>query len=172
MTQDVNRRLVVAGLGAGLASLYGPAVKAESFKELEWDDLIPEGLPYSQIIDEGVMDNAADTWLPVFDEYARKFVTELNGAAVKLPGFVIPLEYSGDGVTGFILAPYYGACIHVPPPPPNQLVYVRTDDPYPSNELFDAIWVYGKLSINQLFTDVGETGYGLQAERIEVYDWS
>lgn len=161
MTRDVNRRLVVAGLGAGIASLYGPAVRAEDFRQLEWDDLIPEGLGYPQIIDEGVMDLVGDTWLPIFDDSARKFVTELDGTAVKLPGFIIPLEYSGDGVTGFILAPYFGACIHVPPPPPNQLVYVRTDDPYPNDQLFDAVWVYGKISISTVFTDVGETGYDM-----------
>lgn len=172
MRHNVNRRWVVAGAGAGLTSLMVPSARAEKFKELEWDDLIPAGLPYPQIIDEGVMDLIGDTWQPVFDEYARKFVDELDGADVKLPGFIIPLEYSGDGVTGFILAPYYGACIHVPPPPPNQLVYVNTLEPYPNDNLFDAIWVYGKLSINQLFTDVGETGYGMQAERIEIYEWT
>jgi len=172
MRHNVNRRWVVAGASAGLASLVVPSARAEEFKELEWDDLIPAGLPYPQIVDEGVMDMVNDTWQPIFDEYARKFVDELEGADVKLPGFIIPIEYSNDGVTGFILAPYYGACIHVPPPPPNQLVYVNTLEPYPSDNLFDAIWVYGKMSINQLFTDVGETGYGMQAERIEVYEWT
>ena len=50
----------------------------------------------------------------------------LNGAQVRIPGYVLPLEFEGTRVREFLLVPYVGACIHVPAPPPNQMVFVRT----------------------------------------------
>ena len=172
MDDYLKRRTFLTSLAAGLMVIHAPPVFSNDYKELTWDDLIPEGVPYSELLFLDEMETDGDSWsLPVFDEHARKFVTDLDGKNVKLPGFIIPLEYSGDGVTGFILAPFVGACIHVPPPPPNQLVYVNVDDPYPGDKLFEAIWVYGKMSINKVITDVAEAGYALRADRVEIYNW-
>ena len=169
MPLTLRRRHVL--LAAGAFALPLRPVWASAPTELTWEELIPPGVPYSEIIGEGDYDAANDTWRPVFDENATKVVEQLNGRRIKLPGFSIPLEFAGDGVTEFILAPYVGACIHVPPPPANQLVYVTTDAPYPSGELFDAIWVIGTIRAHATSTELAEIGYAIEAERIETYIW-
>ena len=67
--------------------------------------------------------------------------------------------------------PYVGACIHVPPPPPNQLVFVTTETPWPAQDLWDAIWVSGRLSAKLQSTELAEIGYEIRAERIAIYEW-
>ena len=88
-----------------------------------------------------------------------------------MPGFIVPLEMGSSGVTEFILVPYVGACIHTPPPPPNQLVFVTTKEPWPNDLLWDAVWVAGKIATKLYATDLGQTGYTLIADEIEVYVW-
>ena len=120
-------------------------VSAAAPREITWDDLIPPGVPYSEIIAEGELDEENDYWRPIFDENSTKLNPALADAYIKMPGFIIPIDISGDGVTSFILVPYVGACIHVPPPPPNQLVFVTTKVPWPSERLWEAVWVTGTM---------------------------
>lgn len=139
-------------------------------KEITWDDLIPPGVPYAEIVGEGEMDQVNDTWLPVFDENATKLNDALNGTLVRMPGYVIPMDMDADGATSFILVPYVGACIHVPPPPANQLVFVTTQRPWKVGDLWDAIWVTGTLRTLMQSTELAEIGYALSATLIEPYD--
>ena len=148
------------------------ALQAAPPLEISWDDLIPPGVPYAEIIGDGALDIENDYWRnPVYDANATKLNEELDGAYIRIPGFIIPLELEATGVTEFVLVPYLGACIHVPPPPPNQLVFVRTTTPWPSDDLWSPVWVIGKMSTELMTTEVAETGYALQAENIEVYEW-
>ena len=96
---------------------------------------------------------------------------DLDGKAVKLPGYIIPFDFDAKGVTGFMLVPYVGACIHVPPPPPNQLVFVTTEKPWPSESLWDPVWVFGRLSAMPLSTEIADVGYQMVADKMEVYEW-
>lgn len=164
-----TRRQFVCAAAAG--TLLPNRAAASPFKEIKWDDLIPPGVPYSEIIGEGEIDEQNDTWSPVFDENATKLNTALDGVSVKLPGYIIPLDTGAQGVTSFVLVPYVGACIHVPPPPPNQLVFVTTQTPWPSDKLWDAIWVFGRLSAKLQSTEIAEIGYQIAAENIEIYEW-
>jgi hypothetical protein len=76
---------------------------------------------------------------------------KLNGKIVKIPGYVVPLlgDFGGDFETlrEFLLVPVYGMCIHVPPPPPNQVIYIQMEQPVPVEDLFDAVWVTGLLRV-------------------------
>ena len=146
-------------------------VSAAAPREITWDDLIPPGVPYSEIIAEGELDEENDYWRPIFDENSTKLNPALADAYIKMPGFIIPIDISGDGVTSFILVPYVGACIHVPPPPPNQLVFVSTKVPWPSERLWEAVWVTGTMQNKVQYTEVADTGYELEADRIEIYIW-
>jgi len=146
-------------------------VSAAAPREITWDDLIPPGVPYSEIIAEGELDEENDYWRPIFDENSTKLNPALADAYIKMPGFIIPIDISGDGVTSFILVPYVGACIHVPPPPPNQLVFVTTKVPWPSERLWEAVWVTGTMQNKVQYTEVADTGYELEADRIETYIW-
>lgn len=112
-------------------------------------------------------------------EIRTAIVKDLNGKLVRLPGYILPLEVSGSKVTEFLLVPYIGACIHVPPPPPNQIVLVKAADKkgYKSKKLFDPVWVTGVISVESMVRDLflvdGSTGvdigYAMQANRIEPY---
>lgn len=167
--KDLTRRnlIGIALAGAALPSRGWAAAP----REIGWDDLIPPGVPYGEIIGEGEMDVVNDTWRPIFDENATKLNDGLNGAYVRLPGFIIPIELGADGVTEFILVPYVGACIHTPPPPPNQLVMVTAQTPWPGDQLWDAVWVTGHMHTQLQSTDIAETGYALTADKMEIYEW-
>jgi len=166
---QVSRRSLITTALAGVA--LPKTALAKTATEITWDDLIPPGVPYSEIIAEGVTDLLNDTWQPVFDENATKLNPALDEAYIKMPGFIIPIDLSTDGVTSFILVPYVGACIHTPPPPPNQLVFVTTNTPWPSEDLWDAVWVTGKMQHEIQSTEVAETGYALTADKMETYVW-
>jgi uncharacterized protein len=165
----LTRRLTLSLLSA--SAIAPGSAFAKTPKVLSWDDLIPQGVPYGEIIGQGEMDVATDQWSPIFDENASKLNEELNGALVKIPGFIIPIEQSSKGVTQFMLVPYVGACIHTPPPPANQLVLVDAKKPWPNDKLWDAVWVSGTLRTQLQSTDLGETGYALRASAMEVYEW-
>ena len=165
----MNRRHMIASGLAG--TLLGSQAIAKTPLEIGWDDLIPPGVPYSEIIGEGELDEANDTWNPIFDDNATKLNEKLDGALVRMPGFIIPLEIGTKGVTEFVLVPYIGACIHTPPPPPNQLVLARTQKPWPSDQLWDPVWVIGFIRTQLQSTEVAQTGYALSVESMEIYEW-
>ncbi len=166
---SLSRRnfIAVATAFAGLPR----SVHATTPREITWDDLIPPGVPYSEIVGEGEMDEQNDVWSPVFDANATKLNDALDGAYIKMPGFIIPIDISTKGVTSFVLVPYVGACIHTPPPPPNQLVFVTSKTPWPDDNLWEAVWVIGQMQHELQSTEVAETGYTLVADKMEVYVW-
>ncbi len=155
----------IAGTAFATPSLAGTPL------EIGWNDLIPPGVPYAEIIGEGELDEINDTWSPIFDANATKLNEKLDGALIRMPGFIIPLEIGTKGVTDFILVPYVGACIHVPPPPPNQLVLATAKTPWPSDGLWDPVWVVGTMHTRLQSTELAQTGYALSVETMEIYEW-
>ena len=109
---------------------------------------------------------------------ANSVVEELNGKSIRMPGYVLPVEFDGQKVTEFFLVPYVGACIHVPPPPPNQMVYVNSDVGIETKGLFDPVWVEGTISTTgktnpwTAFDGVLDitAGYTMQADGVEPYE--
>ncbi len=165
----MNRRTTLMLLSATVAA--PKAVFAATAREIEWDDLIPPGVPYSEIIGEGEIDLVNDQWNPIYDANGIKLNEELNGAYIRMPGFIIPFDVSAEGVTNFMLVPYVGACIHTPPPPANQLVMVNAAEPWPGDQLWDPVWVTGVMRTQLQSTDLGQTGYSITADQMEVYVW-
>lgn len=95
---------------------------------------------------------------------------QLNGKRVSIPGFMVPLEDDLDQVTEFLLVPYAGACIHVPPPPPNQIVYVKMDKSTKVQVTFtDPILVTGTLRISTVQSPYGDVSYDLSGESVVPY---
>ena len=165
----LTRRQLIAVTAASVA--FPQAVLANTPTEITWGDLIPPGVPYSEIIGEGEKDEGNDYWLPIFDINATKLNPALDGAYIKMPGYIIPIDLSTAGITRFVLVPYVGACIHTPPPPPNQLVLVTPETPWPNNDPWEAVWVMGQMQHEIKSTEVAETGYALKADKMEVYVW-
>ena len=101
----------------------------------------------------------------------------LDGAQIRIPGYVLPLEFEGTWVKEFLLVPYVGACIHVPPPPPNQMVFVTARASFEAEGLFAPVWVEGTLSTRGGAYDLTlvdgtasvDAGYALEAAEVEPY---
>jgi len=95
---------------------------------------------------------------------------ELEGKEVRIPGFVVPLELDDAGnVTEFFLVPYFGACIHVPPPPPNQMIYVIMKQGIQLDSMYSAYWITGRMSARSRSTRLGAAAYTLAATAYEEY---
>ncbi len=160
-----------------------PALAAtpDGVQELEWEDLIPKDwdpLSGFEALFDGGAENLSDDSpeaIAMFDAYleavrSAPVVGDLDGREIRLPGFVVPLDFDGAGTTSeFLLVPYFGACIHVPPPPPNQIVYVTTQPGYPLEDLFDAVWVTGVISTKAHLNEVGDAGYTMHATIVEPF---
>ena len=103
---------------------------------------------------------------------AAPIVPELNGEYVKLAGFVVPLEFDFENGTfnEFLLAPYFGACIHVPPPPSNQIVFVKSSEPLEQKWLENAVWVTGTMTTDSVNSEYGSAGYSMESVELEIYD--
>ncbi|WP_299872720.1 DUF3299 domain-containing protein [uncultured Sulfitobacter sp.] len=161
-----DRRAVLAALGA--LTVTPQVAFAKDYIDLEWTDLIPEGQPViPPVIQELIQHNGpslADQQPP-----SHGVRTEWNGEIVRLPGFIVPIEYSGTGVTAFILVPFVGACVHVPPPPANQLVFVTTQTPYETAGLFEAVNVVGMFGTASMSTQLADIAYALSADHIEPF---
>lgn len=132
---------------------------------ITWADLLPE--------------NERETSGPVLEHDGGPMeqtgssatVAELDGVEISMPGFMLPLDYTERGrVSAFLLVPYYGACIHVPPPPPNQIVYVDTsDDPVESRGLWDPVTVTGTMTRRMNINGLGDAAYTLLLDDIAPY---
>ncbi|MEX0335008.1 DUF3299 domain-containing protein [Vibrio tubiashii] len=149
----------------GLASVSS---HAEDTLTLEWIDLIPES-ERNQFDSYGMpaIDHSGGSMEQSMVGSVRQ---ELNGSKVKIPGFVIPLEGDANMVTEFLLVPYFGACIHVPPPPPNQIIYVNFPKGAPVQQLWDVVYVIGTLKTETVSHELAQTGYVIQGTEIAEYD--
>jgi len=95
----------------------------------------------------------------------------LDGRRVRMPGFMVPLEDTAVEVTEFLLVPYFGACIHYPPPPPNQMVYVRMQsDERTRVSFWHPLWVEGRLEIVEVDSPYGAVSFHLTGQRIAPYE--
>jgi hypothetical protein len=94
-------------------------------------------------------------------------VKELDGKRVRIGGYVVPLDFEATSVKEFLLVPYVGACIHVPPPPPNQIVYVKAAKGFEVAGTFDPVYVTGTLKVASQYTGLAETGYSIDADMVE-----
>lgn len=95
-------------------------------------------------------------------------IKQLQNQKVKIPGFMVPLEDNQNKVTEFLLVPTPQACIHVPPPPPNQMVYVRIKKGTESKQ-GAPIWVYGTFKINTVRSQYGEVSFEMEGDEVEDY---
>ena len=111
-------------------------------------------------------------------ELQRAVVKDLDGQEVRIPGYALPLELHDHGSDEFLLVPYIGACIHVPPPPANQIVLVRLNQTYKTDSLYEPVWITGRMKVeasnSALYLVDGESNveaaYVLEGVRVEPYE--
>jgi hypothetical protein len=94
---------------------------------------------------------------------------ELVGKTVRIPGFVVPLEEGKDGLKEFLLVPYFGACVHSPPPPSNQIIHVLPKSAAKGYRSMDTVWVSGVLKTVQTDTYMGAASWRLEAQSVAPY---
>jgi hypothetical protein len=173
-----NVELATPRTQTATASQPAPSATGEA-REIEWDNLIPDDYRPDLLLAEYDIDDitdddprAADLMDKIralWDEAPVR--NELDGEHIKLPGFIVPVESDENETTGFLLVPYYGACIHVPPPPANQTVYVVSETGEgPAPGLFDVVWVTGMMSVNRIENDIAEAGYTIYASEVAPYE--
>jgi uncharacterized protein len=96
---------------------------------------------------------------------------DLEGLTLRIPGFIVPLDVDAAGqVVEFLLVPYYGACIHVPPPPPNQIIYVKPAKPILVKDMFNAYWITGRMHVEIRNTQMASASYTMNASKVEAYE--
>lgn len=180
-----TRRLLISVLAgaalAGAAALPAAPTRADdAVLQLKWAELIPAAAPRQHksflagrpagLAPPPPADLPEGRWLsskPQGSSTPPEVVAGLDGKRVRIGGYVVPLDFDARQVKEFLLVPFVGACIHVPPPPANQIVYVKSAKGYDVNATFDPVWVTGKLTTAVAFTGLAEAGYSLEAEAIE-----
>jgi uncharacterized protein len=161
--------LLSAVNAALLLALSGQPVRAADPVELEWQQLMPVSSAPPSPTAWGMVQHGQLNAPPELTEAQTVTVATYDGQRVRIPGFIVPLEFEGDGVVSFLLVPYVGACIHVPPPPPNQIILVESKTPVVVTAAFDPITVTGTLEATARATELADVGYHLAAEEVAVY---
>jgi hypothetical protein len=188
----VKRREAVLLAALGLVVAWrGPGVlqAVEAPLELQWHQLVPPAPPKppkSFLFGRGPVDlgklGGPDDGMPApapmpegrwmstparTNAMPAPVVEALAGKRVHIGGYVVPLNFDATRVTDFLLVPFVGACIHVPPPPANQIVYVKVEQGFDVKGTFDPVWVTGTLKVTPTFTGLADAGYSLEAEKVE-----
>ena len=161
-----------------------------AFKTIQWTDLIPkEDLdallnPPSYITDveDGSEEDRIDSQIhnngttsTRDDRYQQALVSnrvidEMDGQAIRIPGFIVALEFDDEQtITQFFLVPFFGACIHVPPPPPNQIIFVDYPEGFKVDNLYEPIWVSGIVKTSTIENDIATAAYSINMQYFEKY---
>ena len=185
LPQRVKRRGWLALAGGTVAALTLPAWAQSAAKpaagapvEIKWDDLVPKGWdPMAGVPNASAMGllNDGD---PKAQDMLNKLreawdnaptVAALDGTVIKLPGYLVPLDESKAGISEFLLVPYFGACVHTPPPPANQIVLVLPSKPLQGFRSMDTVWVRGTLRAARSGSPMGTSAYRLEAALVDRY---
>jgi len=185
---DVTRRVAT---GTTLALTFALACStgsraADPPMELKWAQLMPPAQAVSPLKPKtffggSTVSNdggppppplAEGNWMSVKrrqvgSDLPQQIVTELNGKHVRIGGYVVPLDFEATTVKEFLLVPFVGACIHVPPPPANQIIYVKADKGFEVAGQFDPVTVTGTIKTETAFTGIADAGYSIDAETVE-----
>lgn len=178
-TVDASDNSLVAAARKEAERLDALAVRG--IREIGWEDLMPEGeeeklaqlyqqqmaVLYSDApIVEG---SAADAMIQIG---TFNTVPELNQTKVRIPGYTVPFDFDAEArITEFLLVPYFGACIHAPPPPPNQTIFVMTDEPIRIRDLAQAVWIEGTMYAQTQESELADAAYTIQLDSIETYQY-
>lgn len=158
--------------------LHANTINGKAVVDTDWDALMPPDFSLQSLFDVSQFANL-DDYDPLAEIKLKAMmealssapvVESMDGKMIRIPGFVVPLVEEGLRVSEFFLVPYFGACIHVPPPPSNQMIHVTFEPGTDVENLYDAIWVSGELKVETVAHELGTSGYTLQAYQIEPYE--
>ena len=153
------------------------------FLQVDWEALVAPGYDVNSILKRyepqiAKIEHGSEAAFKLYIKMQEEFDNaptneELANRKISLPGFIAPLEQQDGIITEFLLVPYFGACIHLPPPPANQTVYVKTARDYgiKLEDSYEAIWVSGEIEIDGKATDIGSASYKIQQAVISPYTY-
>lgn len=157
---------LIAGL---LLLMSAPlSVAAEGPRELDWLELMPKDeidalMEAPSVLHEGSFKQQQTG--------SFRVIQELDGLKVKIAGYIVPIEVDGDSqMSEFFIVPYFGACIHVPPPPPNQIILARLSKPIPVTEIYDAYWIEGTLNVEKAENEIAATAYTMTTDKVTLWE--
>jgi len=164
----------------------------EQFDTVEWEALIPKDeletilnppKYIEQVVDGSAEDKIGTTTQstlnidPDSEAIYQQALTSTNiieamdGQNIRIPGFIVPVTFIGEHkISSFFLVPYFGACLHMPPPPPNQIIFVKSDKGVTLESLSDPVWVSGKLSAEIFEDEIATSAYTMKMADIVLYD--
>lgn len=164
-------------IGERLPSANAPTPPTADYREIGWDALLPadwDPMKAFKKLDLSKLKDSDPKAMEAMDQLKAAWNTapvepKMNGVRVRIPGFIVSLDTNLDRVKEFLLVPYFGACIHVPPPPANQMIHVFPKKPLRNAQIMGAVWVSGTLETTFSHTDFGEVGYRMKADGVEPY---
>jgi uncharacterized protein len=154
LSVEVRRKAnVVLCLLLMLCPLFATA--KDTLRTIDWLELMPEAERIALEKLSSSISHEGDG--PAYDFNSVATVAELDGASGRIAAFVVPIAHDDKGrITELFLVPYFGACVHMPPPPPNQIIYVRPETPIASADFWDPIWAIGTLRIAQTSNEMAD----------------
>lgn len=171
-TPSAQTELADADL-AGLEAV-DPSIEAEL---VIWRDLMPdEELDALRALNEGEADPSLMGQFignsPIENQSGTfNVVEDLDGVVARMPGYILPLDFAEHGqAREFLLLPFHGACVHYPPPPPNQIVYLRSIEPVRFASLWEPVWVEGRIHIERVDTDLAASAYSMVLRSVTPYE--
>jgi len=161
---------LVPGAGASAAA-------PDIFKATEWDALVPKDWDPMKGIDRlslAMMRDGDPRTQEALDKLKKAWdaapvVAAMDNARIRIAGFVVPLDVEGEAMHEFLLVPYFGACIHTPPPPANQVIHVTLATPTKGVRMMDAIWLTGVMHTTSSDTGMGTAGYRMDGQSVRPY---
>ncbi|HEY9067418.1 MAG TPA: DUF3299 domain-containing protein [Burkholderiaceae bacterium] len=169
-----------SGAATGAATPAPPAATTPTpnrYREVSWDDLTPKDWdPLKQFreMNLGQLSDADPKAVALLQRMRETWDNaptnvDLDGQDVRIAGYLVPLDETKEGLVQFLLVPYFGACIHTPPPPSNQIIEVRPKQPSKGYRPMDTVWVSGTLRTLRSETYMGASSYRMEAMRVEPY---
>lgn len=151
---------------------------ADPWPEIKWEDLIPKGWdPAAEFkgLDLSKLQDSDPKAMEALDKLKAAWDNApaepgLNGKKIRIPGFALPLEKQGEKVTEYLIVPYFGACIHTPPPPANQIIHAKSTKPLTGVKMMVPVWTYGTLKVQRGETTWGVAGYQLAVDKVTPYE--
>ena len=148
-----------------------------AYKETPWEALVPQGWdPTRELsgLDFNKLSDADPRAMKALERLREAWnnappVEALNDTRIRIAGFLVPLESRNRQVHEFLLVPYFGACIHTPPPPANQIIHVVPRKPLKAEEGMSAVWISGTLQTTRSETGLGNAGYVMKADSVMPY---
>lgn len=178
----MRRTLLVLLAVLFVTPLQAATFNGEQVQEVTWDELMPPD--YTLTFED--LYGRSESNLDALDDYdpeaqsmldhmqqvlaSAPVVESLDGSMIRIPGFVVPLSGEDQRIDRFFLVPYFGACIHTPPPPSNQIIDTHFEPGTRLENLYDAVWITGRLTVETYQNELGTAGYRLEAFQIEPYE--